>query len=136
MNHTPNYNLSQWEAEDKVLRTDFNADNAKIDAAIKAVDQKADGKADKTALSALSGRVDQGLRMAVGSYVGTGECTLSLNFSQSLGRPPKVLVIHKGSGNSTYVWENYGSTIVTFNGNFPYQVHNEEGDRYSYFALG
>ena len=48
--HTPNYNLSQWEAEDKVLRTDFNADNARIDAAIKAVDQKAERKADQTAL--------------------------------------------------------------------------------------
>ena len=51
MNHTPNYSLSQWEAEDKVLRTDFNADNAKIDAAIKAVDP---GKADAPALEALA----------------------------------------------------------------------------------
>ena len=33
-NHTPNFNLSQWEETDKVLRTDFNADNAKIDAAL------------------------------------------------------------------------------------------------------
>jgi len=31
-NHTENYSLCQWEAEDQVLRTDFNADNAKIDA--------------------------------------------------------------------------------------------------------
>ena len=34
-NHTTNYNLNQWEATDKVLRTEFNADNAKIDAALK-----------------------------------------------------------------------------------------------------
>lgn len=33
-NHTSNYNLSQWDAEDKVQRVDFNADNAKIDAAL------------------------------------------------------------------------------------------------------
>ena len=33
-NHTRNYDLCQWEASDKVLRTDFNADNAKIDAAL------------------------------------------------------------------------------------------------------
>ena len=33
-NYTNNYNLCQWEASDKVLRTDFNADNAKIDAAL------------------------------------------------------------------------------------------------------
>ena len=35
-NHTTNYNLNQWEAADKVLRTEFNEDNAKIDAALKA----------------------------------------------------------------------------------------------------
>lgn len=34
-NHTENYNLSQWEATDPVLREDFNADNAKIDEALK-----------------------------------------------------------------------------------------------------
>ena len=33
-NHTRNYDLCQWEASDKVLREDFNADNAKIDAAL------------------------------------------------------------------------------------------------------
>ena len=35
-NHTTNYDLNQWEGTDKVLRTEFNADNAKIDAALKA----------------------------------------------------------------------------------------------------
>ena len=32
-NFTKNYSLSQWERSDKVLMDDFNADNAKIDAA-------------------------------------------------------------------------------------------------------
>ena len=35
---TANYQLNQWEAEDKVLRTEFNADNAKLDAALAAHD--------------------------------------------------------------------------------------------------
>ena len=35
-NYTTNYQLCQWEANDKVLRSDFNADNQKIDAALKA----------------------------------------------------------------------------------------------------
>ena len=39
-NHTANYDLCQWEATDQVLRTDFNQDNAKIDAALKAVETK------------------------------------------------------------------------------------------------
>lgn len=35
-NQTPNYQLSQWERDDKIQMEDFNSDNAKIDAALKA----------------------------------------------------------------------------------------------------
>ena len=34
MEHTSNYNLSQWAGDDRILREDFNADNAKIEAAL------------------------------------------------------------------------------------------------------
>ncbi len=37
MNRTTNYNLCQWEADDKIQRVDFNEDNAKIDAALGAL---------------------------------------------------------------------------------------------------
>lgn len=33
-NFTEHYNLSQWEKTDKILMEDFNADNAKLDAAL------------------------------------------------------------------------------------------------------
>lgn len=33
-NYTDNYQLCQWEATDQVQRTEFNVDNAKIDAAL------------------------------------------------------------------------------------------------------
>ena len=36
MNKTPNYQLNQWAKSDRVLMDDFNADNAKLDAALKA----------------------------------------------------------------------------------------------------
>lgn len=39
-NQTSNYGLNQWEATDQVLRTDFNQDNAKLDAALKALADK------------------------------------------------------------------------------------------------
>ena len=38
--YTTNYGLHQWEASDDFLRTDFNTDFAKIDAAL---GEKADG---------------------------------------------------------------------------------------------
>lgn len=34
-NHTQHYGLSQWEDTDQVLRTDFNEDNTRLDAALK-----------------------------------------------------------------------------------------------------
>ena len=37
MKKTTNYALNQWEAEDRVTREAFNADNAAVDAALKAV---------------------------------------------------------------------------------------------------
>ena len=36
-NQTTNYELNQWLSIDQVVRTDFNADNAKIDAALAAL---------------------------------------------------------------------------------------------------
>lgn len=42
-NHTEKYGLCQWEATDAVLRTDFNEDNTKIEAAFAAMEEnKAD----------------------------------------------------------------------------------------------
>lgn len=35
MNQTENYQLNQWEMTDRIRMEDFNADNAKIDAALK-----------------------------------------------------------------------------------------------------
>ena len=34
MRKTANYDLCQWDPEDRILREDFNSDNEKIDAAI------------------------------------------------------------------------------------------------------
>ena len=34
MNYTQKYQLCQWEETDRILRTDFNADNARLEAAL------------------------------------------------------------------------------------------------------
>lgn len=51
MNQTTNFGLNQWSSTDRIQMEDFNADNAKIDAA----------------LAGLSGD-----RIYIGSYVGDG----------------------------------------------------------------
>lgn len=57
-NYTSNYKLCQWAASDRVLRTEFNADNTKIDAAIKAVNTRVDGKAASSTVNSLKTTVD------------------------------------------------------------------------------
>ena len=39
-NHTEKYELNQWLPTDPVIRTDFNEDNAKIEAALWAISQR------------------------------------------------------------------------------------------------
>ena len=62
-NQTPNYALSQWERDDRVLMEDFNADNAKIDAAL----------ATQAALLAGLEARKGNCRIEFRSYVGTGQ---------------------------------------------------------------
>ena len=61
-NQTPNYALNQWERDDRVLMVDFNADNAKIDAAL----------ATQAALVAGLEARKGNCRIECRSYVGTG----------------------------------------------------------------
>ena len=72
---TANYQLNQWEAEDKVLRTEFNADNQKIDAA-------------------LAGLASAALKMAVGTYTGDGAASRVI----SVGFTPKAVLVCTQSG--------------------------------------
>lgn len=52
--YTSNYQLHQWEPSDNFLRTDFNADFAKIDAAIKGVETTALAAVQETETTALT----------------------------------------------------------------------------------
>ena len=65
MNQTTNYQLSQWESTDRILMSDFNGDNAKIDAALKA-------NADSIAAVEEELAVRGNCRIVFGSYTGTG----------------------------------------------------------------
>ena len=117
-NYTSNYGLCQWEANDKVLRSEFNGDNAKIDAAISAVDSRVDGKASTSALNSLKNTVSslsttvsgQGntlgkkgnCQVAVTSYTGNGQDTRTHTF-------PKKPVMFFIIGNAL-MFVGHGST--------------------------
>ena len=58
-NYTTNYDLCQWEPTDAVQRVEFNADNAKLDAALKALSDQVVQKANQSALNTLVTAVNQ-----------------------------------------------------------------------------
>ena len=84
-NQTTNYQLNQWEPTDQVLRTDFNADNAKLDAALNALSDQVAKKADEEDLTALSESV-----AAVSA--GMGNCDMELlTYTGGGGGSPKMI---------------------------------------------
>ena len=77
MTQTPNFQLNQWSGDDYVRRTDFHADNAKIDAALAAAGN---------------------CRIVTGSYTGTGKYGSSNAKTLSFDGQPLVIVIQAGDG--------------------------------------
>ena len=58
-NQTTNYQLNQWESADAVQRVEFNQDNAKVDAALKALSDQVVQKANQSAVNTLITAVNQ-----------------------------------------------------------------------------
>lgn len=97
---TTHYQLNQWEPTDKLSRTDFNADNAAIDAAIKAVETAVGNKAEQSAVTALTAALGSGgqtARIAYGTYTGTGTYGADNPNSLSFDFCPVMVVCYAGS---------------------------------------
>jgi hypothetical protein len=146
MEHTSNYNLSQWAGEDRILREDFNADNAKIEAAL-----------------ANAGNC----KIAAGSYTGTGTSgSWAKSNSLTFAFVPKLVIIKDNStyqqvgvfiwncnatvhsSNSTYTAVFYmtgsgvpmvkyeGNSMSWFSNNNAVKQMNDNGKTYRWIAIG
>ena len=126
-NYTSNYNLNQWSASDRVLRTEFNADNAKIDAALAGkassssvsslqttVDGLKTSKADKTALDALKATVGQhtttlsgkgNCQIYAGSYQGKGGAGADNPCSLTFANKPMMVVVVSPTGTAMTLYQ-------------------------------
>ena len=117
-NQTANYQLSQWAKSDQVKMEDFNADNAKLDAALGALTETA---ATHAAALALRGNC----RIGTLTYTGTGKdgegAYVTITFP---ARPviffafgPRCLFIAQREGKDNIVFARYhGSYGTTFTG--------------------
>lgn len=137
MEHTEYYQLSLWEQDDRILREDFNSDNAKIDAALAS-----------------------GAKIATGSYTGTGEYGASHPNTLTFDFAPKLIFIknfvsanpfmflYPGQTHTGYIlsdetsssmqttWGEDGKHVSWYhNLNDVFQM-NEHTSEYFYFAIG
>ena len=130
--YTSNYRLNQWEPGDKVLRTDFNADNAKIDAALagkaevsalEALSKTVDAKADKSALDSLKSTVSS----HTSSLSRKGNCTICFDTYTGTGKygssgsttctfPGKPLFVVFCDGRSTIMAVNGAGVVFNRDG--------------------
>ena len=106
MNRTTNYKLCQWEAEDKVRRTDFNEDNAKIDRALGAL---RDGKADVSEIPRLDAAVAAKAAIVTGFYVGDSGTDRFI----SLGATPKAVFLVESRGYLYYSGSVFGGLFMS-----------------------
>ena len=87
MKKTTNYQLSQFEPTDRILHTDFNADNAKIDTALKAA---ADLATSAQAAAAGAGNC----QIVTGTYTGNGQSGSSHPNTLTFPGKPLLVIVH------------------------------------------
>ena len=143
-NYTEHYQLHQWEPGDAFLRTDFNEDLEKIDAALE----------------------DKGnCRIATGSYVGTGEYGKSHPNTIQLPFPAQIVLLdvstcHNFNSTPEYYFlfrqaaefmpddTSNGSNVLTWSDSAvswyytdshsdgPFYQFNKSGQTYQYIIIG
>ncbi len=87
-NHTPHLELNQWIGTDPVLMSDFNADNAKIDAAFAQLPH-----------------------VVTGSYTGNGQYGSAHPVTLTFPFAPKLLIVL--SENSNYFGPTGSGNLTT-----------------------
>ena len=113
MNHTQNYNLSQWVKSDQVKMEDFNADNAKIDAAIKA---EADARAAETAALSAGLALKGNCQIQIGSYIGNGQCGQEHPTSYTFPVMPAMFIIFRPGGSYPMIAKGNANVAIVING--------------------
>ena len=160
---TPNYKLNQWSKSDRIQMEDFNADNAKIDAAIKAESDartalaaQVAGKASQSALNTLADKAAKcgNCQIWTQTYRGTGQC--GWNHPTVLRFPKKpvfALIIYNNSfcflppENVTYRLDNRNMGQLTWSGSTASLIYDStdiqvgsasqlNSDQMTYLAVG
>ena len=87
MEHTPNYALSQWDEQDRILREDFNANNAKVEQAL----------TEHAEILAVVSKLGN-CQLYYETYVGNGELSMSRTFPNK----PLIIFINQADGSHSH----------------------------------
>ena len=127
MTHTTNFNLTQWDKSDRIQMADFNADNAKLDAA----------------LAALTRRV------YTATYTGDGATTLTLTFPAKpvfvaalaegelvfMARGAATGFLHDHASFYEFPVSGWDGTTLTITGGAYIAIPNAQDRQYTVFAI-
>ena len=127
MTKTEHYHLNQWEPADRVLMTDFNEDNRKIDEALGAIQTQVAAKASQAELSALTVQ----LAKKGNCRIETGDYTMIVPGLVDSGK--SVPVATGGNGYNSFSWS--GNTLSWHNYDSASTQLNTEGRIYQYYAV-
>ena len=114
LNQTQNYQLSQWESTDRILMSDFNSDNSKIDAALKEHDDALNTKGN--------------CQIWTTSYIGTGEYGADTPNSLTFPWNPDVVLIVSTTGRVLHLVQGCSSGLLIM-GNYEQSSTVTWGDK-------
>ena len=147
-NHTQHFALNRWDLEDQIIMDDFNEDNEKIDAALKA---NADAVINLRADLSRNGKLT---RFAYGSYVGAGDSGPNAPNVLTFDFYPALVLVSADNSHCCMIrgmttaetiqaqtvnvsWTDNGvSWYYLGNGSRPNYQLNSEGVTYHYVAFG
>ena len=113
-NYTPNYQLHQWEPEDKFLRTDFNQDLSKIDTALGTLSATATELGEELHLRG-------NCQICFQTYAGTGTSGNSKPNTLTFPGKPLVLLVRDNSADGRFIMALQGALVAhttVFSGNW------------------
>ena len=153
LNQTANYQLNQWETTDRILMADFNSDNSKIDAALKAqsdaiaakaaqstvtaLTQTVSSKASQSDLTALSQTVAQkgNCQIEIQTYVGDGQSDHTHPNSATFSAQPAVFYV--AGGTTVGYWVRGEDSLWVRPGNGAYSCYlswSDDGKTYTWWS--
>ena len=137
MNQTENYQLSLWDPEDRIQRTDFNADNAKIEAALGALKTASESQGTTLAQHAAAIAKLGNCQLYTTSYTGNGDqnAAITLTFPQ----PPRLLVVSGSAGACTLIgFPGAGTGLFFFTGSRSFGAYTltVSGNTVSFVIVG